>query len=88
MPLVRRPLVNWQTVHTPTRGPEVSLSRSWPADLPSLDQIRASLPRLAETNPPAGRGRLRGPARASGVAPTGGPANGQGRQSIFMEPPC
>lgn len=88
MPLIRRPVANWQTAQASSRTSRPDLSRSWPSDLPSPADVRASIPRLAAVpgTAPVGRGR---PTRAQlglGTAPTGGPANGQGRSSIFMSP--
>lgn len=88
MPLIRRPLANWQSAGSRPAPVRLGLERSWPSGLPDPAEVRASLPRLTVSpgTLPAGRGR---PTRAQlglGASPTGGPANGQGASSIFMSP--
>lgn len=83
MPLVSRPLTNWQAAGTPAARPVPGLGRSWPGELPSPAAVRASVPGV--TYGPARRGRA-GPGRESGAAVTGGPAMGQARSAIFMTP--
>lgn len=83
VPLVSRPLTNWQAVSRAPAPPRAGLGRGWPGELPSPSAVRAIVPNL--TYGPARPGRP-GLGRESGVAVTGGPANGQGRSAIFMTP--
>lgn len=87
MPLVPRPLTNWQSAQAARASARPTLERSWPSFLPSPDDVRASLPRVSLRSPGA---RQPAPARlglgAPGTAPTGAPSMGQGRSSIFMTP--
>ncbi|MFV0135526.1 hypothetical protein ACLGIH_20280 [Streptomyces sp. HMX87] len=96
MPLVRRPNPSWHAFQevlpgTPTGWPRSSLAAGWPSELPdprgTPAHTAATLPRLSAqpgTSPVRGR-----PTRAQlglGAAPTGAPAMGHGRSSIFMAP--
>jgi hypothetical protein len=83
VPLVSRPLTNWQAAGAPAARPMSGLGRSWPSELPSPAAVRASVPGVRYG--PA-RGGRPGPGREVGAAVTGGPAMGQARSSIFMTP--
>jgi hypothetical protein len=96
MPLVRRPLPNWQAYaeylpRIATGGPRSDLSKGWPAELPPPDQAAAMslLPRRSAqpgTLPVRGRPTPRKLGLDPGAAPTGQPSMGMGRSSIFMAP--
>jgi hypothetical protein len=98
MPLIQRPHSGWMAFQetlpgTVTGGPRTDLAAGWPNELPGPEQLSAvraaSLPRLPNqpgTLPVRGRPTPGQLGLSPGTAPTGEPAMGQGRSSIFMSP--